>query len=129
MKTSTQSLLVALAAASIFASVPAHAQQSGAATSAPPADPTANLPSATGSQTTLPSGAVTGAGQPQGTVKQPDVGAPGGLEERARREARTGGSMGATGSTAGGAVGSSGTAGTSDGGTGMRTRAATQSGR
>ena len=53
-----------------------------------PADATANLPSDSGSQTTLPSGAVTGAGQPQGTTVQPDVGAPGGLEPRARAEER-----------------------------------------
>lgn len=55
-----------------------------------PADATANLPSDTGSQTTLPSGAVTGAGQPQGRTVQPDVGAPGGLERRARAEERAG---------------------------------------
>lgn len=53
-----------------------------------PADATANLPSDSGSQTTLPSGAVTGAGQPQGTTVQRDVGAPGGLEPRARAEER-----------------------------------------
>ena len=55
-----------------------------------PANPAANLPSDTGSQTTLPSGAVTGAGQPQGTLPQPDDGAPGGVEQRARHE-RSGG--------------------------------------
>ena len=53
-----------------------------------PRDSTLNLPSDSGSQTTLPSGAVTGAGQPQGTTRQPDVGAPGGLERRARTDAR-----------------------------------------
>ncbi len=53
-----------------------------------PADSTANLPSDSGSQTTLPTGAVIGAGQPQGTGVQPDIGAPGGLERRARREER-----------------------------------------
>jgi hypothetical protein len=53
-----------------------------------PADPTANLPSDSGSHTTLPSGAVTGAGLAQGTGKQPDVGEPGGLEPRARALAR-----------------------------------------
>ena len=134
MKLNTHSLLGALAAAAILISVPAHAQQSGAATSPRPADPTANLPSATGSQTTLPSGAVTGAGQPQGTVKQPNVGAPGGLEERARREARTGASTKATGRTATGATGAagatggaSGATGTSDGATGTPARAARQS--
>jgi hypothetical protein len=137
MKTRRHSVITALATAAILASAHVHAQQGGNVPANPrPADPTANLPSATGSQTTLPSGAVTGAGQPQGTVKQPNAGAPGGLEERARREARTGGSTGttgstaagarATGSTAGGAAGASGTAGTSDGATGTRTRAARQ---
>jgi hypothetical protein len=53
-----------------------------------PADSTANLPSDSGSHTTLPSGAVTGAGLPEGTGKQPDVGQPGGLEPRARALAR-----------------------------------------
>jgi hypothetical protein len=33
-----------------------------------PANPTDNLPSASGAQTTTPAGAVTGAGQPQGGV-------------------------------------------------------------
>lgn len=141
MKTRRHSVLNALAAAAILASAQVYAQQGGNVPSSPrPADPTANLPSATGSQTTLPSGAVTGAGQPQGTVKQPNVGAPGGLEERARREARTGGSTkagastaagaagsGAAGGSTGGAAGASGAAGTSDGATGTRTRAARQS--
>jgi hypothetical protein len=58
------------------------------ATEVRPSDATANLPSDTGSQTTLQSGAVTGAGQPQGTTMQPDVGEPGGLERQARREER-----------------------------------------
>lgn len=119
----TNSALITIAAAAVFATASAHAQQSGTA-SPRPADPTANLPSASGSQTTLPSGAVTGAGQPQGTVKQPDVGAPGGLEERARREARTGGSTGATGSAT---TGAAGPAGMSDRGTETRTRAPRQS--
>lgn len=55
-----------------------------------PRDATANLPSDTGSQTALPTGAVTGAGQPQGTTMQADVGAPGGLERRARTQERAG---------------------------------------
>jgi hypothetical protein len=77
--------------AALAAVAPAHAQQSKPSAAAPrPANPEANLPSDTGSQTTLPSGAVTGAGQPQGTTPQPDYGRPGGLEERARREAVTG---------------------------------------
>jgi hypothetical protein len=49
-----------------------------------PSNPTKNLPSDSGSQTTTPSGAVTGAGHAHGTMRQPDVGAPGGLEPRAR---------------------------------------------
>jgi len=53
-----------------------------------------NLPSDTGSQTTLPSGAVTGAGQPQGTLPQADDGAPGGVEQRARRERMAGAEVG-----------------------------------
>jgi hypothetical protein len=56
-----------------------------------PDNPAANLPSDSGAQTTLPSGAVTGAGQPQGTVAQPDVGSGGGLEQRARQDERAGG--------------------------------------
>jgi hypothetical protein len=56
--------------------------------SARPEDSTANLPSDSGSHTTLPSGAVTGAGLPEGTGKQLDIGAPGGLEPRARALAR-----------------------------------------
>ena len=104
----TVSLLASAAAAVVFA-LPAYAQQSAGVPNDPrPADPTANLPSATGSQTTLPSGAVTGAGQPQGTTRQPEVGAPGGLQPRARQEAReaaAAGADGATGATAGSAEG------------------------
>jgi hypothetical protein len=72
-----------------------------------PSDPTANLPSDSGSQTTLPSGAVTGAGLPYGKGKQPDIGAPGGAEPRAREEARQ--EMRGTGSATGaGGVGEAG---------------------
>jgi hypothetical protein len=79
------SALAAIATAAVLVHTPVHAQESGDATVDPrPADATANLPSDTGAQTTLPSGAVTGAGQPQGTLPQPDDGAPGGLEQRAR---------------------------------------------
>jgi hypothetical protein len=79
------SALATIATAAVLAHTPVHAQQAGDATVDPrPADPTANLPSDTGAQTTLPSGAVTGAGQPQGTLPQADDGAPGGLEQRAR---------------------------------------------
>lgn len=79
------SAFAALAAAAVLAHAPAHARQAANAPIDPrPADPTANLPSDTGAQTTLPSGAVTGAGQPQGTLPQHDDGAPGGAESRAR---------------------------------------------
>lgn len=91
-----RSALMAFAwAAVVLASSQVSAQQqteSSAAVlerdSARPADSTANLPSDSGSHTTLPSGAVTGAGLPEGTGKQPDVGKPGGLEPRARALAR-----------------------------------------
>ena len=84
------SVLGALATACVLAHAPAHAQHAGSAPVDPrPANPAANLPSDTGVQTTLPSGAVTGAGQPQGTLPQPDDGAPGGVEQRAR-ERRSG---------------------------------------
>lgn len=78
---------IAAATAGALATFAAGAQ---APANAPlrPKDPTANLPSDTGSQTVIPGGAVTGAGQPQGMTKQQDVGAPGGLERRARTEAR-----------------------------------------
>ena len=99
----THSALAAFAAAAILVGTQVHAQQTGNVPGSPrPANPAANLPSDTGSQTTLPSGAVTGAGQPQGTTRQPDVGSPGGLETRARRDAR---GAGATGATAAGAEG------------------------
>jgi hypothetical protein len=83
-------IIAALATACVLAHAPAYAQRAGNAPIDPrPADPAANLPSDTGVQTTLPSGAVTGAGQPQGTLPQPDDGAPGGVEQRAR-ERRSG---------------------------------------
>ena len=89
MKAALRSALTLLTASALFGA--AYAQQPGtpaqtqtSPTPARPANPTKNLPSDTGSQTTLPSGAVTGAGQPQGTGRQPDVGSPGGLERRAR---------------------------------------------
>lgn len=91
-----RSALVALAwAAAMLASGQVSAQQQTDSTAAVPArdparpmDPTANLPSDSGSHTTLPTGAVTGAGLPEGTGRQPDIGAPGGLEPRARALAR-----------------------------------------
>ena len=121
MKRTVASLMLPLAAALSFGA-PAVSAQQPAADSARPRNPAANLPSDTGSQTTNPSGAVTGAGQPQGTTIQRDVGSPGGLERRARRDARGAGGTGAAGGTAG--------AGTTDGGEGtsgtqrQRTRAA-----
>ncbi len=85
-------VLAALATACVLAHAAAHAQQTGARPIDPrPADAAANLPSDTGVQTTLPSGAVTGAGQPQGTLPQHDDGASGGVEQRAR-ERRSGAS-------------------------------------
>jgi hypothetical protein len=90
-----RSALMCLAwAAVVVASSQVSAQQTDppaavlARDPARPADPTANLPSDSGSHTTLPSGAVTGAGLPEGTGKQPDIGEPGGLEPRARALAR-----------------------------------------
>jgi hypothetical protein len=92
MKTSLTTLAAALAAI-LATGGPATAQQSSAtagqtADTARPRDSTANLPSDSGAQTSLPSGAVTGAGHPHGKGKQADVGAPGGAEPRAREEAR-----------------------------------------
>jgi hypothetical protein len=77
--------LIALVTTALMA-VPAQAQPSDKSAPDPrPDNPTRNLPSDTGSQTTQPSGAVTGAGQPQGTLPQPDSGK-GGVEERARKD-------------------------------------------
>jgi hypothetical protein len=107
MKRTVASLMLPLAAALSFGASVIYAQQP-AADPARPRSPGANLPSDTGSQTTNPSGAVTGAGQPQGTTTQRDVGSPGGLEPRARRDARAAGAGGAAGGAAG--------AGATDGG-------------
>jgi hypothetical protein len=108
MKTSLRAVAAGLAT---FLIVSGHAlaQQSSTtgatkSDSTRPRDSTANLPSDTGSQTTLPSGAVTGAGQPQGKGKQADVGSPGGLEPRARQQMREEArGTGASGTSAGGA--------------------------
>jgi hypothetical protein len=81
-------VIAALAVSACSESPPQPELQANASIPARPADSTAVLPSDSGSQTTLPSGAVTGAGQPQGLARQPDVGNPGGLETRARAEAR-----------------------------------------
>jgi hypothetical protein len=53
------------------------------------APPGGNLPSDSGAQKQLPSGAVTGAGQSQIAEPQQDVGSPGGVEARAKTEARS----------------------------------------
>jgi hypothetical protein len=90
-----QRLLSALATSMLLAAPDALAQTSPSATTknAPaaadprPLDPTANLPSDTGAHSRTPAGAVTGAGHPQGRPLEHDVGAPGGLETRARQEA------------------------------------------
>lgn len=85
MPFTTRRICTCLAAAALIAGTCAHAQE--AEKSDPrPGDATRNLPSDTGSQTTQPSGAVTGAGQPQGTLPQADYGAPGGAEQRAREQ-------------------------------------------
>ena len=67
---------------------PAGSVQTPSGQPARPRDSTVNLPSDTGSQTTTPAGAATGAGQPQGMTRQPDVGSAGGLEKRARTRER-----------------------------------------
>ena len=89
-------LFAALAVSAILLPIESGAQQQPASSSQVqskdplrPRDSTANLPSDSGSQTVIPGGAVTGAGQPQGTTRQPDVGSPGGLEPRARSDAQT----------------------------------------
>lgn len=91
----TNATLAAFATAAILAFPHGHAERRATLPVDPRPDPrpfnsVENLPSDTGSQTTLPSGAVTGAGQPQGTLPQPDDGAPGGVEQRARRERLSG---------------------------------------
>ena len=80
----------ALCAASAGAEDAKGKSQSAKSDRARPAHTDKNLPSDTGVQVRQPAGAVTGAGQPQGTTPQKDVGATGGLEERARAKGRTG---------------------------------------
>jgi hypothetical protein len=89
MPSRIQSTMVALAAAAALVIAPVHAQQSDKSPDPRPRDATKNKPSDTGAQTTQPSGAVTGAGHPQGTLPQPDYGKPGGLEEQARKGERS----------------------------------------
>lgn len=86
MSSRSYPILLAFAAC-ILVAAPAHSQSPAAGTDPRPKEAT-QLPSDTGAQTTQPSGAVTGAGQPQGTLPQPPEGSPGGVEEKARREAR-----------------------------------------
>lgn len=116
--------VVVTAAMAALACNPVQSQQPAAKAQPParPANPAANLPSDSGSQTTLPSGAVTGAGQPQGTGVQPDVGSPGGLERRARRAERRAPGDAARVPAAGGAE-----SGTATEGPARRTRPARQS--
>ena len=83
MPFTTRHIRICLAAATLIAGTCAHAQEAEK-TDPRPRDATRNLPSDSGSPTTQPSGAVTGAGQPQGTLPQADDGAPGGVEQRAR---------------------------------------------
>lgn len=85
MPFTTRRIRICLAAAALIAGACAHAQDAEK-TDPRPRDATRNLPSGSGSQTTQPSGAVTGAGQPQGTQPKADYGAPGGVEPRAREQ-------------------------------------------
>ena len=95
MKSTIRSTLIAAAIAGAFVGLPAAAQQSSKtpspadATARPVAPPGGNLPSDSGAQKQLPSGAVTGAGQSQVAAPQQDVGSPGGVEARAKAEARS----------------------------------------
>ena len=71
--------LFAATLAAAFAISPVAAQQSGTTTgpdAARPANAAANRPSDSGAQNTLPQGAVTGAGQPQGVAQSPDASQP-----------------------------------------------------
>ena len=68
-------LRISMGAAATLALIAANTQAADRTTTESRAEP---------KSTTSRPGAVTGAGQPQGTVAQPDTGAPGGLEPRAR---------------------------------------------
>lgn len=96
-----RSTLMAVALAAAFALAQVGAQEPrGAAeqalASARPSDSTANWPSDSGAQTTLPSGAVTGAGHAQVSTPADAVREPEGLEARARAEAATDAARGST---------------------------------
>ena len=110
LRVTRQSALGAVAIGLLVVGTYVQAQQPGAADKPParPANAASNLPSDTGAQTTQPSGAVTGAGQPQGTGRQPDVGAPGGLERRARQAERAAGGGALSGSAGAAATRASG---------------------
>ena len=118
MRSCFRLVLVATCAAAALASFGTSAQQQPAGSvvtpggePARPRNPTANLPSDSGSQTTTPAGAATGAGQPQGMTRQPDVGSPGGLERRARMRERAAGASAASRTGADTVGGDSATAG------------------
>jgi hypothetical protein len=86
-----KSAFMATLTAAFFSAAPAYAAPSGEVpahkgTAAQPADPTANLPSATGAQTTTPGGAVTGAGHAQADTNGSGTGE--GLQGRAVAEER-----------------------------------------
>jgi hypothetical protein len=97
MKMTIVGSLIVSAAALAVGAVQAQTQQRSTtegqilpADPARPKNPKANLPSDSGVQVTQPTGAVTGAGQPQGAIPQRDSGSPSGVEIRAREEARAG---------------------------------------
>lgn len=84
-------VFAATLAAAFISAAAAHAAPSAEApahrgTAAQPADPTANLPSTTGAQTTTPGGAVTGAGRAQADTNGSGTGE--GLQGRAVAEER-----------------------------------------
>ncbi|HYC46552.1 MAG TPA: hypothetical protein VED01_13855 [Burkholderiales bacterium] len=100
----SMALAAALAFAACSESPPPSAANLPSIDPARPRDATANLPSDSGSHSALATGAVTGAGLAQGTTVQPDIGAPGGLEPRARAKQRAAeaGHGGAAGAGTGG---------------------------
>ena len=119
MKRTLRPALITLTIAAACVALPAAAQSTQApARTGEAARPVApaggNLPSDSGAQKQLPSGAVTGAGQSQVAAPPQDVGAPGGVEARAKAEARTDPEKGdgargsARGSTRDGGAGGSG---------------------
>lgn len=71
MKMMLRPMLIGVALLTTFAAVPASAQSNRPQTgdAARPTDSTTNRPSESGAQSTLPTGATTGAGQPQGRAQ------------------------------------------------------------